>query len=106
MYLYRIFSNIFLSPDLTELGSKKAPAGVAISAHETQSIAFIPLRLAPPIKIRTLKDVRDIVLNHEFLRLIMLVLWLIVCGFIETFMAQLSDMRYYSLPTISKVIYY
>lgn len=103
MYLYRFISNLFLSPELQEIGAKKAPAGIAISANEKQSIAYIPLRLAPPVKIRTLKDVRDIVLNHEFLRLIMLAIWLVFCGFIETFLAQLSDMRYYSLPTISKV---
>lgn len=98
-------SNLFLSPDLTKLGAKEAPTSIAISAHEKQTIACIPLRLAPPIKIRTIRDVLDLFLNHEFSRLLLIVLWLVICGFIETFMAQLSDMRYHAGPAISKVKY-
>ncbi|GAA5795801.1 hypothetical protein HPULCUR_001163 [Helicostylum pulchrum] len=95
-------SRLFLSSDLSKLGAKEAPTLVAISAHEKQTIGFIPLRLSPPIKIRTIRDVFDLFLNHEFSRLLMIVLWLVFCGFIETFMAQLSDMRYHAGPAISK----
>jgi hypothetical protein len=102
MYQKRL-SKLFLSSDLYNIGAKEAPASVAISTHEHQKIAYIPLRLAPPVKIRTLRDARDIILNHEFLRLICVVVWLVLCGFIETFMAQLSDMRYHNSPDISKV---
>lgn len=96
-------SRLFLSSDLSKLGAKEAPTSVAVSAHEKQTIGFIPLRLSPPIKIRTIRDVFDLFLNHEFSRLLMIVLWLVFCGFIETFMAQLSDMRYHAGPAISKV---
>lgn len=96
-------SHIFLSPDLTELGAKEAPAAMAISAHEKQRIGFIKLRLAPPVQIRTLKDVRDIAWNHEFLRLVLIIFFFIICGFTEMFLAQISDMRYHSGPAISKV---
>jgi hypothetical protein len=102
MYQKRL-SKLFLSSDLYNIGAKEAPASVAISTHEQQKIAYIPLRLAPPVKIRTLRDVRDIILNHEFLRLILVVFWFMICGFIEMFMAQLSDMRYHNSSTISKV---
>lgn len=95
-------SHIFLSPDLTELGAKEAPAAMAISAHEKQRIGFIKLRLAPPVQIRTLKDVRDIAWNHEFLRLVLIIFFFIICGFTEMFLAQISDMRYHSGPAISK----
>lgn len=94
---------LFLADNLHDIGAKKSPAYVAISAPEKQTIGFISLRLAPPVKIRRLQDVRDVFLNHEFLRLLMLVAWLVLCGFIETFMAQLSDMRYHAGPAISKV---
>jgi hypothetical protein len=96
-------SSIFLSNELTKIGASESPSNIAISANEKQTIFFLPLRLSPPVKIRTLKDIRDVFLNHEFVRLLWLVLWLVFCGFIETFMAQLSDMRYYGLPTMSKV---
>lgn len=101
----RLFK-LFLADNLQDIGAKQSPAYVAISAPEKQTIGFISLRLAPPIKIRRLQDVRDVFLNHEFLRLVMLVAWLVFCGFIETFMAQLSDIRYHSGPAISKVCLY
>lgn len=102
MYQKRL-SKLFLSSDLYNIGAKEAPANVAISTHEHQKIAYITLRLAPPVTIRSLRDIRDIVLNHEFLRLILVAVWLVFCGFLETFMAQLSDMRYHNSPAISKV---
>ncbi|KAG2213572.1 hypothetical protein INT46_002278 [Mucor plumbeus] len=97
----RLFK-LFLADNLQHIGAKQSPAHVAISAPEKQTIGFISLRLAPPIKIRRLQDVRDVFLNHEFLRLVMLIAWLVFCGFIETFMAQLSDIRYHAGPSISK----
>jgi hypothetical protein len=101
----RLFK-LFLADNLQHIGAKQSPAHVAISAPEKQTIGFISLRLAPPIKIRRLQDVRDVFLNHEFLRLVMLIAWLVFCGFIETFMAQLSDIRYHAGPAISKVCLY
>lgn len=99
------FSYIFLSPDLAELGAKEAPAAMALSAHEKQRIGLIKLRLAPPVQIRTLKDVRDILWNHESLRLVLVIFFFIFCGFIEMFLAQISDLRYFSGPAISKVVF-
>lgn len=96
-------SNFFLSPNLSQIGAEEAPAIVAISAHEKQTIACIPLLLSPPTKIRTIRDVVDVIFNHEFLRFLVVLCWLIFSGFVETFMAQLSDMRYHAGPVISKV---
>ncbi|KAI9473625.1 MAG: hypothetical protein EXX96DRAFT_578698 [Benjaminiella poitrasii] len=70
--------------------------------HEKQRIGFIRLRLTPPVRIQSARDVLDIFANHDFLRVLMLACWLVFCGFVETFMAQLSDMRYHSDATISK----
>lgn len=96
-------SHFFLSPSLSKVGARDAPAIVAISKHEKQTIGCIPLLLSPPTQIRSLRDLFNIVFNHEFLRFLMILLWLIFAGFVETFMAQLSDMRYNLGPSISKV---
>lgn len=102
MFFSRI-SNLLLSDNLSDIGAKESPAALADASNDIQTIAFIPLRLGPPIKIRTIKDACDIVLNHDFLRLLLIFAWLIICGLIETFLAQLSDMRYEAGPAISKV---
>ncbi|KAI8997898.1 PAP2 superfamily C-terminal-domain-containing protein [Pilobolus umbonatus] len=99
--LYRL-SRFFLSNDLTSIGAKDSPTTAAIIPREKQKIGFIKLRLAPPITIRSWTDVRDVFLNHEFLRLLFMALFLVVCGITETFMAQWSDMRYYELPVTMK----
>ncbi|KAG2210340.1 hypothetical protein INT47_003325 [Mucor saturninus] len=95
-------SCFFLSPSLSKVGARDAPAIVAISKHEKQTIGCIPLLLSPPTQIRSLRDLFNVVFNHEFLRFLMILLWLIFAGFVETFMAQLSDMRYNLGPAISK----
>ncbi|KAI8367940.1 PAP2 superfamily C-terminal-domain-containing protein [Choanephora cucurbitarum] len=98
--MFRRFA--FLTKKLNRIETKEAPTVIARFSSEKQSIGFINLRLSPPVQIRALKDIYSIFFSHEFARVIMILIWLILCGLIETFMAQLSDMRYYELPTTSK----
>lgn len=70
------------------------PTSVAPWADAYQRIHMIKLRLQPPEKICSCSDLFYIVVNHDFLRLLIAVLWLVVCGYIESFLAQLSEMRY------------
>ncbi|KAI8353190.1 hypothetical protein BD560DRAFT_408458 [Blakeslea trispora] len=98
--MFRQFA--FLTRKLNKVETKEAPSVIARFSSEKQSIGFIKLRLLPPIQVRALKDIYNIFFSHEFARVIMVLIWLILCGLIETFMAQLSDMRYYELPAISK----
>ncbi|KAI9278428.1 PAP2 superfamily C-terminal-domain-containing protein [Phascolomyces articulosus] len=81
----------FFRPDERE---KRLPASIAPWADARQRIGFIRLRLEPPIRIQSYQDIVFIFVNHNFLRVIVAVIWMIVCGIIESFLAQLSEMRY------------
>ncbi|KAI7865776.1 hypothetical protein BDF14DRAFT_1985821 [Spinellus fusiger] len=72
------------------------PTAAASLAANWQRIGPVKLRLAPPASIQSWKDIIYIFFNHEFLRVLVGVAWLIVCGLVETFLAELSDMRYSS----------
>ncbi|KAI9493870.1 PAP2 superfamily C-terminal-domain-containing protein [Zychaea mexicana] len=77
---------------------RQPPASIARWDSTWQRIGFIKLRLEPPGRIRTWHDVLYIFYNHDFLRLALSVIWLIVCGLIESFLAQLSEIRYSHFP--------
>ncbi|KAI8057565.1 PAP2 superfamily C-terminal-domain-containing protein [Gilbertella persicaria] len=93
---------LHLTRRLNRIEAKEAPSVIARLSHEKQTIGFLKLRLSPPSQIRSLKDVGSIFMSHEFARVLLVFIWLVICGLIETFMAQLSDMRYYALPEMSK----
>ncbi|KAI7902390.1 uncharacterized protein BX663DRAFT_473542 [Cokeromyces recurvatus] len=98
MKLKKLFSDSLL------FSIKKVQSQVI--SHEKQNIGFIYLRLTPPSSIKHIQDILYLFLNHEFLRVIILACWLIFCGLIETFMAQLSDIRYYSDSNTSRIVNY
>jgi hypothetical protein len=101
---YSNLSKLFLADDLLKVGAKDSPSEIVPDIHQKQKIAGLSLRLSPPITLRSLRDVKDLLLNHELLRLAYIGIWLILCGLIETFMAQLSDMRYFRGPPSGKVL--
>ncbi|KAF7727462.1 sphingomyelin synthase [Apophysomyces ossiformis] len=70
---------------------------VAPYAAADQTIGMIKLRLQPPSQCRTRHDLVHLVFNHEVLRTVIAVAWLILGGFIECLLAQASDMRYAKL---------
>lgn len=96
---------ILLRPSAATVGAAAdaSPTSVAPWAESVQRIGFIRLRLEPPDAIRSSKDLFYIFLNHDFLRLLISVLWLLVCGYVESFLAQLSDIRY-SHTTYERVL--
>jgi hypothetical protein len=89
------FHKALLRRDLARVGVASSPGGLAVvKQREWQRIGFINLPLEPPFQINSIKDCVFIFFNHEALRLLFCVIWLVVCGIIECFMAQLSDIRY------------
>ena len=81
----------FLRPSVRE---KQLPSSIAPWIDSWEKIGFIKLPLEPPTRIESYHDIIYLFLNHDFLRVIMAILWFIFCGFIESFLAQLSDIRY------------
>ncbi|ORZ15835.1 PAP2 superfamily C-terminal-domain-containing protein [Absidia repens] len=86
---------IFLSSDVTGHKSKESGSTtIAPWADSYQSIFGIDLRLQPPTTIHTINDCIHIFANHDFLRLVIAILFFICCGLIESFFTQLSEARY------------
>lgn len=98
-----IMDRFLLRTSIIERGAGLSPTGVAPWADSKQRIGCIKLRLEPPVHIQSWRDVVDIFMNHEFLRVVLAIAWIIVCGLIESFLAQLSDMRFADI-TFDKVI--
>ncbi|KAI8149624.1 PAP2 superfamily C-terminal-domain-containing protein [Fennellomyces sp. T-0311] len=73
--------------------SEHPPSAIAPWSDAWQRIGFIKLRLEPPSRIQSWQDILYIFANHNFLRVILAIIWLILCGFIESFLAQLSDIH-------------
>lgn len=95
---------MLLSKGLKKLGLSDSPIhDPRIHIEKKERIGYITLRLAPPIHIKSLQDALYVLLNHEFLRLVVVAAWLVVCGFIESFLAQLSDIRYFYTSDTLKV---
>ncbi|KAI8579441.1 hypothetical protein K450DRAFT_242183 [Umbelopsis ramanniana AG] len=91
----RFFHKTFLRSDLARVGVATSPGSIAVpKEREWQRIGFINLPLEPPFQIKSMKDVLFVFFNHEAFRLLFCIIWLILCGMIECFMAQLSDIRY------------
>lgn len=92
----RLIQKLLLRSDLARVGVESSPGRTVTTAKqiEWQRIGFIKLPLEPPFRINSFKDLAFIFINHEALRLLFCIIWLIVCGMIECFMAQLSDIRY------------
>lgn len=89
-------ATLLLSTGLDKLGLLGSPIhDPHINIERKAKIGFITLNLAPPVHIVSLKDILHVFLNHEFLRLTLVAVWLVICGFIESFLAQLSDIRYF-----------
>jgi hypothetical protein len=90
-----LIHKLLLRSDLARVGVETSPGSSVTSKEiEWQRIGFIKLPLEPPFRITSFKDLLFIFINHEALRLLCCIIWLIVCGMIECFMAQLSDIRY------------
>ncbi|KAI9025307.1 PAP2 superfamily C-terminal-domain-containing protein [Phycomyces nitens] len=88
------FHRIFFPPKLVDIGADGPPSNYASLAGSTQRIGFVKLRLEPPSSIQSWADCGLVFLNHEFLRVLGAIVWIVLCGLIETFLAELSDMRY------------
>jgi hypothetical protein len=102
----RFFQKTFLRSDLARVGVATSPGSIAVpKEREWQRIGFINLPLEPPFQIKSVKDVLFVFFNHEAFRLLFCIIWLILCGMIECFMSQLSDIRYsYVYPGKVKIV--
>lgn len=102
----RFFHKTLLRSDLARVGVATSPGSIAVpKEREWQRIGFINLPLEPPFQIKSLRDILFVFFNHEAFRLLFCIVWLILCGMIECFMAQLSDIRYnYVYPGKVKIV--
>ncbi|PHZ15402.1 uncharacterized protein RHIMIDRAFT_234752 [Rhizopus microsporus ATCC 52813] len=99
---FSLMHRIFYSKYLNEIAAQHSPSAIAQHRESAQKIGWIHSRLSPPAEIKTLQDIKHLIFNHEFYRLLMVLAWLLLGGLIEIFLAQLGDMRYFAMPATSK----
>lgn len=97
-----LMQQFFYTEHLADIGAHQSPLVHAANSPK-QKIGWIQARLCAPVEIKHWKDLKDLCLNHETYRLLILVVFLLLAGLIEIFMAQWSDMRYDGMSEMRKV---
>ncbi|RUS28125.1 hypothetical protein BC938DRAFT_482281, partial [Jimgerdemannia flammicorona] len=95
-YPLTILQRLLYPPNSVTHGATPSPTQITPYAHVKQRIGVLNLRLIPPSHIHHPRDLFYLVANHSFLRVLLCFCLLILLGFVELTLEQISDLRYAS----------